>query len=105
MKRNRVTVLSAFASALLLLGGEAQATERCSSETLRGAYAFSAAGEILGIVDGSGTVHPFENPSILNDVAILSFDGVGHFQRTDSGISTASPREAISTRCKAATTR
>lgn len=85
MKSSRVTVLSAFAVALLSVDVNAQAADRCSSDTLKGAYAFSAEGEILGIVDDKGVVHPFDSPSILNDVAILTFDGVSHFDRTDFG--------------------
>jgi hypothetical protein len=71
--------------ALLSRGGGAHAAGRCSSDLLKGAYAFSAEGEVLGILDDTGVVHPFNRPSPLNDVAILTFDGVGHFQRTDFG--------------------
>jgi uncharacterized protein YbaA (DUF1428 family) len=33
-----------------------------------------------------GTLHPYAAPSILDDVALVTFDGRGTFQRTDFGM-------------------
>jgi hypothetical protein len=84
MKIKHLSVLSATAVALLSLSGAAQAGGLCSGATLKGPYGFSAQGEVLGLLDANG-LHPFTTPSILNDVAIVTFDGAGHFARTDFG--------------------
>ncbi len=84
MKIKHLSILSATAVALLSLSGAAQAGGLCSNATLKGPYGFSAQGEVLGLLDGT-TLHPFTTPSILNDVAIVTFDGGGHFARTDFG--------------------
>lgn len=84
MNCKRLRLISLAAVALLSLSDAALADGRCSAATLRGAYGFSAEGRILGLLDQDG-VHPFKTPSILNDVAILSFDGSGQFSRTDFG--------------------
>ncbi|MBN3789468.1 hypothetical protein [Burkholderia sp. Ac-20353] len=91
MKSKHLTILSATAIVLLSLGGAARAAGTCSSDTLKGAYAFSAQGEIIGLLDAKG-VHPFATPSILDDVAIVTFDGVSHFSRTDFGNANGVPR-------------
>lgn len=65
----------------------------CSSAMLKGSYAFSAIGEVIGLLDDAG-VHPFATPSVLNDVAILQFDGVSHFSRTDFGNINGVPKGA-----------
>jgi len=92
MKSKHLTVLSA-AVAVLSLSGEVQAASMCSSETLKGAYAFSGQGEVLGLLEADG-LHPFATPSLLNDVAIVTFDGVGHFARTDFGNTNGAPRSS-----------
>jgi hypothetical protein len=84
MKIKHLSVLSAAAVALLSLSGAAQAGGLCSNATLKGPYGFSAQGEVLGLLDGT-TLHAFTTPSILNDVAIVTFDGSGRFTRTDFG--------------------
>ena len=84
MKIKHLSILSATAVALLSLSGAAQAGGLCSNATLKGPYGFSAQGEVLGLLDGT-TLHAFTTPSILNDVAIVTFDGAGHFARTDFG--------------------
>ena len=88
MKIKHLSVLSATAVALLSLSGAAQAAGLCSSATLKGPYGFSAQGEVLGLLEATTTgkvLHPFTTPSILNDVALVTFDGAGHFARTDFG--------------------
>jgi len=85
MKIRRSTVLSVLAVALLSLGGAAHAAGLCSNATLRGSYGFSAHGAVLGLLDASNTLHPFATPAILDDVAIVTFDGAGNFARTDFG--------------------
>ena len=85
MKIKHLSVLSATVVALLSLSSAAQAAGLCSHATLKGPYGFSAQGEVLGLLDATGQLHPFATPSILNDVAIVTFDGAGHFARTDFG--------------------
>ncbi|SAK53280.1 hypothetical protein AWB79_02003 [Caballeronia hypogeia] len=91
MKSKRLFVLSATALALVSIGNMAWADGGCSSASLRGSYAFSAVGEVIGILDDVG-VHPFKTPSVLNDVAIVRFDGVSHFSRTDFGTINGVPK-------------
>ncbi|OLL31999.1 hypothetical protein BTH42_09660 [Burkholderia sp. SRS-W-2-2016] len=87
-------ILSATAAVVLLSfsgavqagggrGGDGGGT--CSTATLNGAYGFIGHGEILGLLDPSNMLHPFTTPSILDDVALISFDGKGTFTRTDFG--------------------
>jgi hypothetical protein len=88
MKIRHLSILSATAVALLSLSGAAQADGHgglCSNATLKGPYGFSAQGEVLGLLDATGQLHSFASPSILNDVAMVTFDGAGHFARTDFG--------------------
>ncbi|WP_233833544.1 hypothetical protein [Paraburkholderia sp. ZP32-5] len=96
MKISHSSVLSATAVALLLLSGAAQADGNgggrgggggglCSNATLRGPYGFIGHGEILGLLDSNNVLHPFANQSILDDVALVTFDGRGKFTRTDFG--------------------
>lgn len=85
MKIRHLTAVSAAAAALLSTSGMAMANGACSNATLRGAYAFSAEGETLGLVDGNNTLHRYDAPAILNDVALVTYDGHGTFTRTDVG--------------------
>lgn len=94
MKSKRLLGLSASVLVLVSVSDAAFADGGCSSATLRGSYAFSAIGEVIGILDDAGTVHPFTKPSVLNDVAILRFDGVSHFTRTDFGNINGVPKTA-----------
>ncbi|WP_175856658.1 hypothetical protein [Burkholderia anthina] len=85
MKSNHLCVLSATAIALLSLSGAAQADGQCSNATLKGQFAFIGHGEILGLIGTDGKVHPYAATSILDDVALVTFDGTSHFSRTDFG--------------------
>jgi hypothetical protein len=94
MNTRQLSILSATAVALLALSGAAQAgggggsgNERglCSKATLKGPFGFIGHGQILGLLDSSNTLHPFASPSILDDVALVTFDGNGGFTRTDFG--------------------
>jgi hypothetical protein len=85
MKIKHLSILSATAVALLSLSGATQAAGLCSNATLKGPYGFSGHGEILGLLDANNVLHPFATPSILDDVALVTFDGAGHFSRTDFG--------------------
>jgi len=85
MKIKHLSVLSATAVALLSLSGTVQAGGGlCSAATLRGPYAFNGHGEILGLLVDN-VLHPYASPLILDDVALVTFDGVGKFSRTDFG--------------------
>lgn len=92
MNSKRMSVLSATAVALLALGGAAQAAETCSTATLRGAYGFSAQGKLIGLLDSTGGVHRFVTQQLLNDVALVTFDGAGHFTRIDTGTVGGAPK-------------
>ena len=89
MKIKHLSILSATAVALLSLSGAAQAGGpggACSNATLKGAFGFIGHGEILGLIGADGKVHPYAAPSILDDVALVTFDGAGNFSRTDFGV-------------------
>ena len=92
MKIKHLSILSATAIALLSLSGTAQAGGPggpgglCSNATLRGPYSFIGHGVILGLKTADGVLHPYDAPSILDDVALVTFDGAGHFSRTDYGL-------------------
>jgi hypothetical protein len=92
MKIKHASILSATAVALLLLSGAAQAGDHdghgglCSNATLKGAFEFIGHGVILGLKDDDGVLHPYSAPSILDDVALVTFDGAGKFDRTDFGM-------------------
>jgi hypothetical protein len=98
MKIKHLCILSATAVALLSLSGAAQAGGGdhshglCSNATLRGAYAFIGHGQILGLIGPDNLVHPFAAPSILDDVALVTFDGAGQFSRTDYGVIAGLPK-------------
>jgi hypothetical protein len=85
VKIKHLSILSATAVALLSFNGAAQAGGLCSNATLNGPFGFIGHGEILGLIGADGKVHPFATPSILDDVALVTFDGMGHFSRTDFG--------------------
>jgi len=76
----------AAAIALPALSGTAQAqvpNMGCSNATLNGDYAFGVQGEYVGILDSSGTVHPFDPPIPINGVVMQHFNGAGHFTQVD----------------------
>ncbi|KND61919.1 hypothetical protein BVER_01517c [Candidatus Burkholderia verschuerenii] len=83
---------STLAVALLSLSGAAHADGRCTNETLRGAFGFIGHGTILGLIADDGTVHTISPPSLLDDVALITFDGIGHFTRTDFGMIAGLPK-------------
>ncbi|SAK94785.1 hypothetical protein AWB80_07016 [Caballeronia pedi] len=106
MKIKHSSIASAAAVALLLLSGAAQAGDSgdsgdsddsddsgghgrhgglCSNATLKGPFGFIGHGEILGLI-ADGTLHPYAAPVILDDVALVTFDGTGGFTRTDFGV-------------------
>ena len=96
MKIKYLSIWSATAIALLSLSGAAQAGDHdghdghgglCSNATLKGPFSFIGHGEILGLKKSAdGTFHPYAAPSILDDVALVTFDGAGGFTRTDFGV-------------------
>ena len=91
-------VLSAAAMVLSFFGETAQAApEACSLATLKGAYAFRAHGEVLGLLDSTGLLHAFTTPLVLDDVAIVTFDGKGGFARTDFGTINGTPKNGQQT--------
>jgi hypothetical protein len=101
MKIKQLSLLSAITVALLSLSGAAQAGGPggpggsgglCSDATLRGPYGFIGHGEILGLIGPDNLVHTFASPSILDDVALVTFDGSGKFSRTDFGVIAGLPK-------------
>ncbi|MFM0557894.1 hypothetical protein P0D69_44255 [Paraburkholderia sediminicola] len=109
MKIKRLTVLSATAVALLSLSGAAQAGGPddhgghegrgglCSNATLKGPYGFTGHGEIIGLIGPDKTVHPYSSTSILDDVALVTFNGAGGFTRTDFGVIGGLPKGGLTT--------
>jgi hypothetical protein len=92
MNTKRISVLSATAAALLALSGVAHADGACSTGSLRGAYGFSAHGQLIGLLDSTGGVHAFVTQPLLNDVALVTFDGAGGFDRVDTGTINGAPK-------------
>ncbi|MBN3756570.1 hypothetical protein G3N95_26790 [Paraburkholderia sp. Tr-20389] len=87
MKIKYLSIVSATAVVLLSFSGAANAGGLCSTATLKGPFSFIGHGEILGLKKASnGTLHLYAAPSILDDVALVTFDGKGGFQRTDFGM-------------------
>jgi hypothetical protein len=87
VKIRHSSIALATAVALLSLSDVAQAGGGlCSNATLKGPYGFIGHGEILGLIGEDGKVHPYAAPSTLDDVALVTFDGRGTFQRTDFGM-------------------
>ncbi|VXC78591.1 conserved exported hypothetical protein [Burkholderia sp. 8Y] len=86
MNTKRLSIASAVVVLLFALNDTAQAGGHCSTETLRGPFSFIGHGEILGLIGADGQLHPYAAPSILDDVALVTFDGMGHFSRTDFGM-------------------
>ncbi|QBR02694.1 hypothetical protein [Paraburkholderia pallida] len=84
MKIKHLSVLSATALVFFSLAGTAQAGGLCSNATLKGPFAFNGHGEILGLLVGN-VLHTYASPLIFDDVALVTFDGVGHYARTDFG--------------------
>jgi hypothetical protein len=37
------------------------------------------------LLDANNALHPFTTPTILDDVSLVTYDGAGHFARTDFG--------------------
>jgi hypothetical protein len=96
MKSKRPGVLLAAAVVLLSFAGAAHSANVCSAAILKGAYAFSAHGEVLGLLDSAG-YHPLATPQILDDVAIVKFDGSSQFARTDFGNINGAPKNGQTT--------
>ena len=97
MKSKRLMAVSAAAVVFLSLSGTAQAGGGggggvCSDATLKGAFAVSAHGTLLGLLDSNNTLHPFATPSTLDDVALITFDGRGMFTRIDYGNVNGAPK-------------
>jgi hypothetical protein len=88
----KTSLVSATAFALFALSGAANAGGQCSNQTLKGPFTFTGHGEILGLIGNDGMVHAYATPSILDDVALVTFDGVGHFSRTDFGMIAGLPK-------------
>jgi hypothetical protein len=98
MKITYSGIVSATCVALLAIYGSAQAAGQCSNSTLSGQFGFIGHGEILGLIKSTdGTLHPYAAPSILDDVALVTFDGKGTFQRTDFGMIGGLPKGGSTT--------
>ncbi|WP_109479835.1 hypothetical protein [Paraburkholderia sp. C35] len=97
MKIPYSVIVSATAMAVFSLSGTAQAHDLCSTATLKGAFGFIGHGEILGLVGDDGKVHPYTTTSTLDDVALVTFDGAGNFQRTDFGMIGGLPKGGVTT--------
>jgi hypothetical protein len=92
MKITQMRTASVTAVVLLSLSGTVQAGGLCSNASLRGPYGFTGHGQILGLYGADNKVHDFAAPSTLVDVAMVTFDGAGHFSRTDFGMINGMPK-------------
>ncbi len=95
MRRRQLGILSAVMTALFLSAQPAYSAGQCSVSTLKGAYSFSAHGELLGILDTSVSppeLHALTTPILIDGVALQNFDGAGSFSRTDFLNTGGSPR-------------
>ena len=106
MKIKHLIILSAAVVALFSLSDAAQAGGPsgpggrgglCSNATLKGPYGFTGHGEILGLIGPDNQVHPYASTSILDDVALVTFDGAGGFTRTDFGVIGGLPKGGLTT--------
>jgi hypothetical protein len=98
MKIRHLSVLSVTVIALVSFSDAAQAGGPgghggpggpgglCSNATLKGPYGFTGHGEILGLIGPDNKLHPYASTLILDDVALVTFDGAGNFSRTDYGV-------------------
>jgi hypothetical protein len=92
MLSKRLQLVAAIAFALSASSAAARDPDACSSATLRGAYSFSAHGQLLGLFDSSNTLHRFAFPQYIDAVALQFFDGVSKFGRTDFLVNNGLPR-------------
>lgn len=95
MHRRQLGVLSGFVVALFFGAQPAYSAGQCSASALKGAYSFSAHGELLGILATSVSppvLHPLTTPILIDGVALPNFDGAGNFSRTDFLNTGGSPR-------------
>ena len=95
MRCRQLGILLAFVTAMFLSAQPAYAAGQCSASTLKGAYSFSAHGELLGIFDTSVSppvLHSLTTPILIDGVALQNFDGAGSFSRTDFLNTGGSPR-------------
>src|SRR5262245_30507732 len=85
MKWLRQVIFVTFAAPVLLAAAAmAQDNNGCSNATLKGAYSFTIHGESLGILSGTPpTLQRFPNPTLVDAVAIMTFDGAGKFTAVD----------------------
>ena len=96
MRSITLGILSFVTTAVLSLSTQqTYAGGACSASSLRGAYSFSAHGELLGILDTTlspPVLHPLATPIVLDGVALQNFDGAGSFSRTDFLNTNGTPR-------------
>jgi hypothetical protein len=55
------------------------------NQTLKSPYGFGAHGTAPGVLDNGNMLHLFATPSLLDNVALATFDGAGHLSRADFG--------------------
>ena len=78
MRRIKLVILCLLATAPLTAVIPAYASGECSVSSLKGAYSFSARGELLGILDTTKTppvLDPLTKPIFIDGVALQTFDG------------------------------
>jgi hypothetical protein len=73
-----------IALVVLVASATAQDNNGCSNITVKGDYSFSIHGEALGIFVGTPpTLQRFAFPTLVDAVAIMTFDGAGHITAVD----------------------
>jgi hypothetical protein len=79
--RNYGAIATTIVALVLALTARA---ENCSNETLKGDYSFSIHGEAIGIFAGTPPVlQRFPFPTLIDGVALMTFDGAGKFTAVD----------------------
>ncbi|SAL82287.1 hypothetical protein AWB74_06217 [Caballeronia arvi] len=95
MPYTKLGVLSILVAASMATAIPAYASGECSASSLKGAYSFSARGELLGILDTTKSppvLDPLTKPIVIDGVALQTFDGAGSFTRTDFLNTNGTPR-------------
>jgi hypothetical protein len=98
--RKYAVLATTIAVVVLAAAAMAQDNNGCSNQTLKGAYSFSIHGEALGIFVGTPpTLQRFPFPTIVDGVALMTFDGAGKFTAVDfimrNGASIIGPTTAV----------
>jgi hypothetical protein len=88
-------MINSFKATIVLVGiltsaGVSRAAD-CDNHSLRGQYAFTTVGTIVGVFDSAGVIHPLASPLLVTAVGQYTFDGHGSFTRVDYNVVNGTP--------------